>query len=262
MRHAPVFCMAFRLSSRSAVPRRGPRLDGSRRLSSFEVQHDRVIRSEQVGEDLLAAATVLPAGRWSSRNGQSGSRTDRRQHALEILERGAAKVLIVGVQPAKGDLQRLGRQHEREQREDVRQALAGAAPDEVVDEGRRLAVVEASSRRRPSHTGRPTATSFCTTSKTRAASMWTSRLRGTIAASERPHWKRTSKRMSSSPSSRLSTARCERQTANTRGIRRRTAKSSYGIEQRIDECADVPRRDLAQRTRWHRRRPDPRRAAG
>ena len=61
----------------------------------------------------------------------------RRQHAFEVLERRALQVLVVGVQAAKRDLQRLARQHQRQQREDVREALARPVAHELVE--RRLA---------------------------------------------------------------------------------------------------------------------------
>ena len=49
-----------------------------------------------------------------------------------------------------------------------------------------------------------------------------------IAASDRPHWNRTSKRRSSRPSSRPSAARCDTHTENTRARRRRTANGWLG----------------------------------
>ena len=42
--------------------------------------------------------------------------------------------VVVGVQAAVGNLQRIGRQHQRQQGEDVRQALAGAIFQEFIHE--------------------------------------------------------------------------------------------------------------------------------
>ncbi len=57
----------------------------------------------------------------------------RRQHAVQVLERRAAQVRVVGMQAAQGGLYRIGRQDERQQREDVRETLAGASLHELVD---------------------------------------------------------------------------------------------------------------------------------
>src|SRR5437879_2418160 len=62
----------------------------------------------------------------------------RRQDAFEVFERGALQVLVVGMKAPKRNLQRLAREHERQQGEDVREALARPRPYELVE--RRVAV--------------------------------------------------------------------------------------------------------------------------
>ena len=67
----------------------------------------------------------------------------RRQHAFEILQRGPLQLLVVRIEAAKRNLQRLSRQHQRQQREDVREAFTGPRPDELVERRRAVALVGA-----------------------------------------------------------------------------------------------------------------------
>jgi hypothetical protein len=60
-----------------------------------------------------------------------------RQHAFEILERRSSQLPVLGMKAPERNLERFPRQHQRKQREDVREALAGAVADELVE--RRLA---------------------------------------------------------------------------------------------------------------------------
>ena len=77
--------------------------------------------------------TAGPSGRRYTRNGQSRWRIGGGQHAFEVLEGRPAQVSVVAVQAAKRDLERFPWQHERQQREDVRQALACPVADELVE---------------------------------------------------------------------------------------------------------------------------------
>ena len=56
-----------------------------------------------------------------------------REHALEILERRSSKLSVVRVQAAKRNLQRLSREDQRQERKDVRKALAGTISHDFVD---------------------------------------------------------------------------------------------------------------------------------
>ena len=61
-----------------------------------------------------------------------------RQHRFEVFERRALQVRVAGMKPAKCYLQRLSRQHQRQQREHMRQALARPVAHEVIHERGRL----------------------------------------------------------------------------------------------------------------------------
>ena len=155
---------------------------------------------------------------------------------------------IVGVQATKRDLQRLRRQHQRQQREDVRQALAGPSStnsstnDALVGDvelvQQPLALPHGPADRHLAHEP---------PRRSRSPSMRTRGFFSRMAASERPHWKRTSNRRSSRPSIRPSAARCETHTENTRARRRRTAKSWFGSISASIELADALLGDLPQR---------------
>jgi hypothetical protein len=56
-----------------------------------------------------------------------------RENALEIFERRSSKLSVVGVQAAKRNLQGLSWEDQRQEREDVREALAGTIPHELVE---------------------------------------------------------------------------------------------------------------------------------
>ena len=58
-----------------------------------------------------------------------------RQDIFEILQRRPAEPGIARIQAAKCDLERLPRQNEREQREDMSKALAGTITNELVERG-------------------------------------------------------------------------------------------------------------------------------
>jgi hypothetical protein len=56
-----------------------------------------------------------------------------RENALEVLERRSSNLLVVGVQAAKRNLQGLSSEDQRQEREDVREALAGAILHELIE---------------------------------------------------------------------------------------------------------------------------------
>ena len=94
-------------------------------------------RAQQLGDHFLAR---------TDRRGCDGALLEerpqpladrRRQHAFEVFERRPPQMLVVGLEAAERDLQRFARQHQRQQREDVGEALAGAVAHERVE--RRLA---------------------------------------------------------------------------------------------------------------------------
>src|SRR5262249_46943832 len=106
----------------------------------FEVQRDRMVRAQKLGHDFFA---------WT-RRARDGAPLDerpepladrRRQHAFEILQRSPLQLLVVRVEAAKRNLQRLSRQHQRQQREDVREAFTGPRPNELVERRRAVALV-------------------------------------------------------------------------------------------------------------------------
>ena len=74
-----------------------------------------------------------PVGRGSSRDGHS-ARGSSGQDPLEILEGCASQVRLCEVQAPERNLEGLGREDQRQQREHVGQAAAGAILDELVDE--------------------------------------------------------------------------------------------------------------------------------
>src|SRR6185295_2944944 len=98
----------------------------------FEIQHDRFVRAEQVGQDLVARTNVARALLLAAEEGPQALTQVLRQHAFEILQRGSAQLGVVGVKPAIGDLQWRRRQHERQQREDVRETLPRTILQELV----------------------------------------------------------------------------------------------------------------------------------
>src|SRR6185295_17760439 len=67
----------------------------------------------------------------------------RRQNAVEILQRRTLQLLIVGLQAAEGDLERLTGQDQRQQREDVRQTRARTVAHELVERRQRLGARDA-----------------------------------------------------------------------------------------------------------------------
>jgi hypothetical protein len=77
-----------------------------------EVQHDRLVRPYQIGEDLVTRARGT-AGRAAilEERPQTGA-NPLRQDPFEIFEGGALQLPIVGVQAAKRYLERLSRQDE------------------------------------------------------------------------------------------------------------------------------------------------------
>src|SRR4029453_2843355 len=70
-----------------------------------------------------------------------------REHALEILERRSSKLSVVRMQAAKRNVQRLSREDQRQKRENVREALAGTIPHELVERGRADESVRSEERR-------------------------------------------------------------------------------------------------------------------
>ena len=72
-------------------------------------------------------------GRRSSRNGHNRSRMGGGSTPSRYSRAVPCRFLIVSIQAAKRDQQRLARQHRRQQREDVRETLAGAVAHELVD---------------------------------------------------------------------------------------------------------------------------------
>jgi hypothetical protein len=56
-----------------------------------------------------------------------------RENAFEILERRSSELSVVGVQAAKRNLQGLSRKNQRQEREDVGEALAGTIAYELVE---------------------------------------------------------------------------------------------------------------------------------
>ena len=195
----------------------------------LEVQHDRLVRAQQIREDLVArprrarrpARRLRGTATAAARIG-GGSTPSRYSSAVPC------RCLIVGVQAAKRDLQRLARQHQRQQREDVREALAGAVPHELVD-GRRSSCT--SSRRAAGGFPRPAGRPPPRAGPRRRSARCRCAMRGffsRIAASERAALEPDLEAQVVEAEHRPSAARCETQTENTRARRRRTAKSWFG----------------------------------
>ena len=150
-------------------------------------------------------------------------------------------------------------QHQRQQREDVGQALPG--PRFTNPSTKRLSSTSSSSRWL-SQTGRPTASSRRTRSNTRSTSTRTKALRSTMAASDRPQWNRTSNRRSSRPSSTPS-GRALRD-ADRKHARQPAAHGErlVRVEQRVDRARPRAPRPRPSARGSRRRPPDPRPAAG
>ena len=111
-------------------------------LQFLEIHDDRPVRTQQIGEDLVARAPAAIGSATIFEKRPEPVANRGRQDAFQILERRAAQVLVVGMQSTERNLQRLARQDQREQREDMRQALAGPIPHEFVDKRHGLRRVE------------------------------------------------------------------------------------------------------------------------
>ena len=55
------------------------------------------------------------------------------EHAFEVLERGTSKAAVLTVEASEGNLKRLAGKNERQQGEDVREALPGSIAHEFVE---------------------------------------------------------------------------------------------------------------------------------
>src|SRR4029077_3322591 len=95
----------------------------------FEVQHDRMVRAQEFGHHFFPW-TRRARHRAALDEGPQPLTDRRRQHAFEVLQRSPLQLLVVRIEAAKRNLQRLSRQHQREQREYVREAFTGARPNE------------------------------------------------------------------------------------------------------------------------------------
>ena len=187
----------------------------------------------------------------------------RRQHAFEILERRASQVLVVGVQAAKRDLQRLARQHQRQQREDVGQALAGAVPHELVDER----------RRRPARRARRAAGGFPRPDGRPPTSRRPPRRCASLSMRTRGFFSRIARQRPAALEPHLEPQVVEAEHQAVGGALRHADREHarqpaadgellVRIDQRVDELRrPAPRPPCAARTP-RRRRPDPRPAAG
>ncbi len=110
---------------------------GLRALFQFlQVQQNRLVRAQQVVENLLARPRLRRSGARIFEIRPQARANRRRQDPLQVLQRRPAQVLIVGLQTAKSNQQRLGRQDQRQQREDVRQAPARPVLHDIVEEVR------------------------------------------------------------------------------------------------------------------------------
>ncbi|WP_437572920.1 pentapeptide repeat-containing protein [Sorangium sp. So ce542] len=123
----------------------GARLAGARlagaRLGGARLAGARLGGGRRRGARL--AGVGLGGGRRLGGGGRAGAQVrpealadGRRQHVLQVLERGPAEVRVVGVERPVGDLERLALEAEREHTEDVLQAAARPLDKQALGQGR------------------------------------------------------------------------------------------------------------------------------